>query len=85
MKKIDGSLDRLPADGAVAELKDLHQRITLGERFKHTREVGRLKAARMALLAGDRAAAERHLTALTIIEPDREIHRRRLGALREME
>jgi tetratricopeptide (TPR) repeat protein len=45
----------------------------------------REQAARMALLAGDRAAAERHLVALTIIEPDREIHRRRLGALRGME
>lgn len=42
----------------------------------------REQAARMALLGGDRAAAERHLVALTIIEPDREIHRRRLGALR---
>lgn len=41
----------------------------------------REQAARMALLAGDRAAAERHLTALTIIEPDREVHRRRLEAL----
>lgn len=45
----------------------------------------REQAARMALLAGDRAAAERHIVALTIIEPDRDIHRRRLGALREME
>jgi tetratricopeptide (TPR) repeat protein len=42
----------------------------------------REQAARMALLAGDRAAAERHLVALTIIEPDRAIHRRRLEALR---
>ena len=45
----------------------------------------REQAARMALLAGDRAAAERHLTALTIIEPDRAVHRRRLEALRGME
>jgi tetratricopeptide (TPR) repeat protein len=45
----------------------------------------REQAARMALLAGDRAAAERHLVALTIIEPDREIHRRRLAALKGME
>jgi tetratricopeptide (TPR) repeat protein len=45
----------------------------------------REQAARMALLAGDRAAAERHLLALTIIEPDRDIHRRRLEALRGME
>ena len=42
----------------------------------------REQAARMALLAGDRATAERHLVALTIIEPDRDIHQRRLGALR---
>lgn len=42
----------------------------------------REQAARMALLAGDRAAAERHLVALTIIEPDRGIHQRRLEALR---
>ncbi|MCC5823737.1 MAG: hypothetical protein LAT64_14210 [Phycisphaerales bacterium] len=45
----------------------------------------REQAARMALLAGDRAAAERHLKALTIIEPDRAIHERRLEALRGME
>lgn len=45
----------------------------------------REQAARMALLAGDRAAAERHLVALTIIEPDREVHARRLEALRGME
>lgn len=40
----------------------------------------REQAARMALIAGDSAAARRHLTALTIIEPDRPIHRRRLEA-----
>jgi tetratricopeptide (TPR) repeat protein len=45
----------------------------------------REQAARMALLAGGRAAAERHLSALTIIEPDREVHRRRLEALRAMD
>lgn len=41
----------------------------------------REQAARMAILAGDLDAAERHLIALTIIEPDRDVHRRRLEAL----
>lgn len=45
----------------------------------------REQAARMALLAGDRAAAERHLVALTIIEPDRGVHQRRLEAVRKRE
>lgn len=39
-------------------------------------------AATIALLAQDLDAAERHLTALTVLEPDREVHRRRLDALR---
>jgi len=41
----------------------------------------REQAARYALLAGDLDAAERHLVALIIIEPDRPIHQRRLDAL----
>jgi hypothetical protein len=79
----------------AAELADLYAKLGEKDRAfaKAERASGiapfdanqREQAARMALLAGDRAAAERHLTALTIIEPDREIHRRRLGALRGME
>lgn len=42
----------------------------------------REQAARYAILAGDLGSAERHLEALTIIEPDRDIHARRLEALR---
>lgn len=42
----------------------------------------REQAARIALLRGDRDAAERELVALTVIEPDRELHARRLEALR---
>ncbi|MEM9372295.1 MAG: hypothetical protein AAGA55_01510 [Planctomycetota bacterium] len=41
----------------------------------------REQAARYALIAGDAEAAERHLVALIIIEPDRDIHQRRLDAL----
>ena len=41
-------------------------------------------AARVALQAGDPATAERHIAALTEIEPDREIHKRRLEAVRRM-
>ncbi len=41
----------------------------------------REQAARYAILAGDLEAAERHLVALIIIEPDRPIHQRRLDAL----
>lgn len=41
----------------------------------------REQAARHAILAGDLDAAERHLIALVIIEPDRDIHQRRLDAL----
>lgn len=41
----------------------------------------REQAARYAILAGDMEAAERHLIALIIIEPDRDIHQRRLDAL----
>lgn len=79
----------------AAELADLYGKLgdTARAQAKAERASGiapfdanqREQAARMALLAGDRAAAERHLTALTIIEPDREIHRRRLGALRGMD
>lgn len=39
-------------------------------------------AATVALMRGDAPTAERHLQALTVIEPDRDIHRRRLEALR---
>lgn len=39
-------------------------------------------AARVALLVGDADAAETHLVALTEIEPDRQIHQRRLEAFR---
>lgn len=42
----------------------------------------REQAARIALLRGDMQAAERELVALTKIEPDRELHKRRLEALR---
>lgn len=38
-------------------------------------------AATMALRAGDRASARRHIVALTMIEPDRALHRQRLEAL----
>ena len=41
-------------------------------------------AATVALRAGDRAEAERHILALTILEPDREVHKKRLEALRAM-
>ncbi|MEM9082513.1 MAG: tetratricopeptide repeat protein [Planctomycetota bacterium] len=40
-------------------------------------------AAAAAIRAGDIESAERHLEALVLIEPDREIHQRRLEALRE--
>ena len=39
-------------------------------------------AATIALQAGDASSAEWHLEALTMIEPDRDIHQRRLEALR---
>jgi len=41
-------------------------------------------AARIALVRKDLQAAERHIEALTIIEPDREQHMRRLEAVRAM-
>lgn len=41
-------------------------------------------AARVALVRGDLAGAERHIHALTIIEPDREAHRLRLDRVRQM-
>lgn len=41
-------------------------------------------AARIALLREDYDAAERHIVALTIIEPDREQHTRRLEAVRKL-
>ncbi len=41
-------------------------------------------AAGVAIQAGDFAAAERHIVALTKIEPDREVHRTRLEAVRRM-
>lgn len=41
----------------------------------------REQAARYALIAGHVETAERHLIALIIIEPDRDIHQRRLDAL----
>jgi len=41
----------------------------------------REQAARMALLAGDRVLARRHLEALRVLEPDRPIHEERLNAL----
>ena len=43
---------------------------------------GREFAAGIALRAGARAIAERHLVALTILEPDRPVHRERLEAFR---
>ena len=39
-------------------------------------------AATIAVRLGDLTTAERHILALTRIEPDRDIHRRRLEALR---
>lgn len=39
-------------------------------------------AATVALKRGDLATAERHILALTVIEPDREIHKKRLEAVR---
>lgn len=41
-------------------------------------------AATIALRAGDRAMAERHIRALVVLEPDREIHKRRLDALSKL-
>lgn len=41
-------------------------------------------AARVALAAGDYASAERHLLALTRLEPDRPLHERRLERIREI-
>ncbi len=38
-------------------------------------------AARVALVAGDAARAKRHIEALAFLEPDREIHKRRLEAV----
>lgn len=43
----------------------------------------REQAARMAILRGDLEAAERELVALAKIEPGRELHQRRLEALRQ--
>lgn len=43
----------------------------------------RERAARVALIIGDNAQALHQLTALTILEPDREIHTRRLEALKD--
>jgi len=40
-------------------------------------------AARLSLRAGDRDLAESHIWALTLIEPDRAIHRQRLEAVRK--
>jgi tetratricopeptide (TPR) repeat protein len=42
----------------------------------------REQAARIALLRGDLTGAERELVALTELEPDRDLHKRRLEALR---
>jgi len=39
-------------------------------------------AAKLTLRAGDRGLAESHIFALTLIEPDREIHKQRLEAVR---
>lgn len=39
-------------------------------------------AATIALRAGDLETAERHIHALTVLEPDREIHKKRLEAIR---
>ena len=41
-------------------------------------------AATIALQAHDLAGAERHIAALTQIEPTREIHKQRLEAVRKM-
>ncbi len=41
-------------------------------------------AAKIALQQGDVATAERHIWALTVLEPDRAIHRQRLEAVRKM-
>ncbi|MEY3230956.1 MAG: hypothetical protein RL689_1045 [Planctomycetota bacterium] len=41
-------------------------------------------AATIGLRAGDRAMAERHIRALTVLEPDREIHKRRLEAISKL-
>lgn len=45
---------------------------------------GREYAARVALARGDLLTAERHIIALTIIEPDRPQHKKRLEAVRKM-
>lgn len=42
-------------------------------------------AATIAIQAKDLPTAERHIVALTVLEPDREIHRKRLEAVRKME
>ncbi|MCB9845726.1 MAG: hypothetical protein H6811_07050 [Phycisphaeraceae bacterium] len=69
---------RLSTLGRAAEGLDRAERATRCAPFDASlREL----AARTALLAGDRVAARRHLSALTVIEPDREVHQRRLEAL----
>lgn len=42
-------------------------------------------AATVAIQSKDLPTAERHIVALTVLEPDREIHRKRLEAVRKME
>ncbi|MCL4222351.1 MAG: hypothetical protein KJZ65_13380 [Phycisphaerales bacterium] len=44
----------------------------------------REQAARAALMLKDYGTAERHIEALTVLEPDREQHRKRLDAVRAM-
>ena len=41
-------------------------------------------AATVAIQAKELPTAERHIVALTVLEPDREIHRKRLDAVRKM-
>jgi tetratricopeptide (TPR) repeat protein len=41
-------------------------------------------AARVALLRSDYATAERHIEALTVLEPEREIHKQRLERIRQI-
>ncbi|GAB4383841.1 MAG: hypothetical protein Kow0022_04690 [Phycisphaerales bacterium] len=89
-------LDARTTTGAsfAAELSDLYARAGDLERAWSKAERAttiapfdarlREAAARIALLRKDYDAAERHIRALTKIEPDREQHQRRLEALRSL-
>lgn len=70
--------------GALNDWEKAFQKAERATRIAPYDAAHRELAATMAIKAGHLDAATRHIDALTILEPDREVHRKRLDAVRKL-